>query len=137
MEILKQAQKRNTFINDGDVVVLSLELPEGNIDGDTTFTLGLELVQHPGVLEGALAHLMGFLLELLDDTLVDAAAFVDEMAGGGRLARVDVANHHDVDVQLFFTHFYRFFWKMFLSKREDLKVTLNKLKLLNYKLPPC
>merc|ERR1712002_262890 len=37
-------------INDGDVVVLSLELPEGNIDGDTTFTLGLELVQHPGVL---------------------------------------------------------------------------------------
>ena len=44
-------------INDGDVVVLSLELPEGNIDGDTTFTLGLELVQHPGVLEGALAHL--------------------------------------------------------------------------------
>merc|ERR1711951_101858 len=84
-------------INDGDVVVLSLELPEGNIDGDTTFTLGLELVQHPGVFEGALAHLLGFLLELLDDTLVDPTAFVDEMAGGGRLARVDVANHHDVD----------------------------------------
>ena len=69
------------------------------------------------------SYLLGFLLELLDDTLVDAAAFVDEMAGGGRLARVDVANDDDVDVQLFFTHFFRFFWKMFLSKREDLKVT--------------
>jgi hypothetical protein len=44
-------------INDGNVVFGSLELPQGNIDGDTTLTLGLELVQHPGILEGALAHL--------------------------------------------------------------------------------
>jgi len=92
-------------IDDGDVVVLGLELPQGNIDGDTTLTLGLELVQHPGIFEGALAHLLGFLLELLDDTLVDATAFVDEMAGGGRLARVDVTDDDDVDVELFFTHF--------------------------------
>jgi len=91
-------------IDDGDVVVLGLELPQGNIDGDTTLTLGLELVQHPGIFEGALAHLLGFLLELLDDTLVDATAFVDEMAGGGRLARVDVTDDDDVDVELFFTH---------------------------------
>lgn len=27
--------------NDSDVVLGSLELPEGNIDGDTTLTLGL------------------------------------------------------------------------------------------------
>ena len=26
----------------------SLELPEGDIDGDTTLTLGLELVKNPG-----------------------------------------------------------------------------------------
>merc|ERR1719295_1871168 len=58
-------------INDGDVVLASLELPEGNINGDTTLTLSLQLVQNPGVLEGALAHLLGFLLELLDGTLVD------------------------------------------------------------------
>ena len=44
-------------INDGDVVVLGLELPQSNIDGDTTFTLSLQLVQNPGILEGALAHL--------------------------------------------------------------------------------
>merc|ERR1712158_141249 len=30
-------------INDGDEEVLGLELPESDIDGDTTFTLGLEL----------------------------------------------------------------------------------------------
>jgi len=91
-------------VDDGDVVILGLELPQSDIDGDTTFTLGLELVQNPGVLEGALAHLLGFLLELFDDTLVDSTAFVDEMAGRGRLARVDVTDNDDVDVELFFTH---------------------------------
>ena len=45
-------------VDDGDVVILGLELPQSDINGDTTFTLGLELVQHPGVLEGALAHLV-------------------------------------------------------------------------------
>ena len=28
-------------VNDGDIVPGSLELPEGNVDGDTTLTLGL------------------------------------------------------------------------------------------------
>ena len=44
-------------INDGNVVLASLKLPEGDINGDTTLTLSLQLVQNPGVLEGALAHL--------------------------------------------------------------------------------
>lgn len=48
--------------NDGDIVARSLELPESNIDGDTTLTLGLELVKNPGVLEGTLTELSGFLL---------------------------------------------------------------------------
>jgi len=47
--------------DDRDVVLGGLELPEGDIDGDTTLTLGLELVQNPGILEGALAKLSGFL----------------------------------------------------------------------------
>merc|ERR1719295_363992 len=38
-------------VDDGDVVLGSLELPEGDIDGDTTLTLSLQLVQNPGVLE--------------------------------------------------------------------------------------
>ena len=47
--------------NNGDIVLGSLKLPQGNVDSDTTLTLGLELVQHPCVLEGALAQLGGFL----------------------------------------------------------------------------
>merc|ERR1719391_1331505 len=64
--------------DDGDIVLASLELPESDIDGDATLTLSLQLVQNPGVLEGALAHLLGFLLELLDGTLVDATTLVDQ-----------------------------------------------------------
>jgi hypothetical protein len=48
-------------VNDGNIVSRRLELPEGNVDGDTTFTLGLELVKNPSVLEGALAKLGCFL----------------------------------------------------------------------------
>lgn len=46
----------------GVVVLRSLELPESDIDGDTTFTLSLEFVQNPCVLEGTFAQLGGFLL---------------------------------------------------------------------------
>ena len=49
-------------------------------------------------------HLLCFLLELFDGTLVKATALVDQVAGGGRLARVDVTNDDDVDVILFLAH---------------------------------
>lgn len=52
-------------VNDGDIVLGGLELPESDIDGDTTLTLGLELVKNPGVLEGTLAEFSGFLLSVL------------------------------------------------------------------------
>jgi len=70
-------------VNDGDVILLGAEIHQLNVDGDTTFTLRLQLVQHPGVLEGAFSHLLGFLLELLDDSLVDATALVDHVSGTG------------------------------------------------------
>merc|ERR1712050_348758 len=63
-------------INNGDLVLAGLELPEGNIDGDTSLSLGLELVENPSVLEGALAHFGGLLLELLDGSLVNTTALV-------------------------------------------------------------
>ena len=44
-------------VDDGDVELGCFELPERDIDGDTTLTLGLELVQHPGVLERAPTYL--------------------------------------------------------------------------------
>ena len=39
-------------IDDSDLVSGSLELPESNVNGDTTLTLGLQFVKNPGVLEG-------------------------------------------------------------------------------------
>lgn len=44
-------------VYDGDIVLLGLELPQGGVDGDASFPLCLQLVQHPGILEGAFAHL--------------------------------------------------------------------------------
>jgi hypothetical protein len=92
-------------VNDGDLILASLELPEGNVDGDTTLTLGLELVKNPSVLEGTLSEFGGLLLELLNGTLVDTTALVDQVTSGGRLAGIDVADNDDVDVvTLFLTH---------------------------------
>ena len=44
-------------VDNGDHILAGFELPEGDVDGDTTFTLGLQLVQYPGVLEGSLSQL--------------------------------------------------------------------------------
>lgn len=44
------------------------------------------------ILEGALAELSGFLLELLDGTLVDTTTLVDQVPSRGRLAGIDVAD---------------------------------------------
>lgn len=43
------------------------------------------------------------LLELLNGSLVNTTAFVDQVASRGRLARVDVTDNNDVDVKLFLT----------------------------------
>jgi len=92
-------------VDDGDVVLWCFELPEGDVDSNATFTFSLEFVKHPGIFEGALAELSGFLLEFFDRTLVNTAALVNQVTGGGRLARVDVADNDDVNMNLFFTHF--------------------------------
>jgi hypothetical protein len=38
------------------------------------------------------------LFEPLDHTLVNASKLVDQVASGGRLARVDMANNHNVEM---------------------------------------
>jgi hypothetical protein len=48
--------------------------------------------------------LLCFLLELFDGSLVNATAFVDEMAGGRRLARIDVTNYDDIYMSFLGTH---------------------------------
>jgi hypothetical protein len=96
-------------VDDGDVEFRSFELPESNIDGDTSFSFGLKLVQNPGVLERAFAHFGGFLLELLDGSLVDTTALVDQVTGGCRFTRIDVADNDDVNVSLFFSHVFNLY----------------------------
>merc|ERR1719204_3831 len=91
-------------VDDGHVVLGSLEFPESNVNGDTTLALGLQLVHHPGILEGTLARLLGFLFELLDGPLVNSTALVDQVTSGGGLARVHVADNHNADVGLFLSH---------------------------------
>ena len=54
-------QERTRYKPNSDVVLGSLELPESNVDGDTTLTLGLQLVEDPCVLEGTLTEFGGFL----------------------------------------------------------------------------
>ena len=51
-----------------------------------------------------LARLLGLLLELLDGSLVNTSALVDQVTGGGRLATVDVADDDNVDMSLFLAH---------------------------------
>jgi hypothetical protein len=43
-----------------------------------------------------LSELSGLLLELLDGSLVDTSALVDQVTGGGGFTRVDVADNDDV-----------------------------------------
>jgi len=70
-------------INDSELELGGLELPEGDIDGDTTLTLGLEVIKDPGVLEGGFAHIGSLLFVLLDGTLINATALVDQVTSGG------------------------------------------------------
>jgi DNA-binding response OmpR family regulator len=47
-----------------------------------------------------------YLLELLDSTLVNTTALVDQVTSGSRLAGIDMADNDDVDVLLLsLTHF--------------------------------
>ena len=54
--------------------------------------------------EFEIAYLLSLLFELLDGTFVDSTALVDQVTGGGRLTRVDVADDHDVNMDLFLRH---------------------------------
>lgn len=50
-------------------------------------------------------NLRSFLLKLLNGSLVNPSTLVNEMASGGGLARVDMTNNNNVDVNLFLGHF--------------------------------
>jgi hypothetical protein len=93
-------------INDGEEVLLGLELPEGDIDGDTSLTLRLKLVEDPSVFERRFTNLLGFFLVLLEGSLFDTTALVDHVTSGGRFTGIDVTDDDEVDMSLFL----RFLW---------------------------
>ena len=90
-------------VNDGEEVLLGLELPKRNIDGDTSLTLGLKLVEDPGVFERRFTNFLGFLLVLLQSPLLDSTALVDHMTSGGRFTGIDVTDDDEVHMWLFLT----------------------------------
>ena len=45
-----------------------------------------------------------YLLELLDSSLVDTSALVDEVTGSRGFTGIDVADNDDVNMSLFFSH---------------------------------
>lgn len=51
-----------------------------------------------------LLYLSSFFLELLNRSLVDATTLVDEVSCSGGLARVHMADHDYVDVELLLSH---------------------------------
>jgi len=85
-------------INDGEVIFGGFELPKGDIDGDTSLPLRLELVHNPSVFEGGFTSFSSFLFELFNGSLVDTTAFVDEMPGGSGFSGVDVTDDNQVNV---------------------------------------
>jgi len=91
-------------VDDGEDTLLGLEFPEGDIDGDTSFSLGLQFVEDPSVLEGGFTHLSSFLFELFDSSLIDTTALVDQVTSGGGFAGVDMTDDDERNVSLFFSH---------------------------------
>ena len=91
-------------INDGVVVLGGLELSEGDVDGDTSVSLSLELVKNPGEAERTLTNELGFLLELLQGSLVNTSAQVDEVTGGSGLSGIDVTDDDEVNMWFILGH---------------------------------
>lgn len=87
-------------IDDSEVVLGALELPQSDVDGDAALTFSLKFVEDPGLFEGAFAHLSRFLFELLNGSLVDSAALLDQMSGSSGFSRVDVTDNYQIYMKL-------------------------------------
>ena len=91
-------------IDNGVVVLLSVELLGVALDGDTTLTLLLAGIKEVGEAERGLAHLLGLLLELGHLTLGDAAALEDQVTAGCGLTGIDVAADNEGEMFLTVRH---------------------------------
>jgi len=92
-------------IDNGEVELTSFEFPEGDIDGDTSFSFSLKFVEDPSVLERTLTKFVGFLLELFNSSLVNTTTLVDQVTSGGGLTGIDVTDNDEINVNLFLGHY--------------------------------
>ncbi|KAF6104245.1 hypothetical protein HJG60_011245 [Phyllostomus discolor] len=58
-------------ISDGHIILAGFKFPQGDINGDTTFTFSVQFIQDTGILEGALPHLSSLLLKFFNGSFVD------------------------------------------------------------------
>jgi hypothetical protein len=91
-------------INDGEDSLGGLEFPESDINGDTSFTFGLELVKDPSVFERGFTLFSRFLFELGNGSFINTTAFVDQMSSGGGFTGVDVTDDDEVKSIFLFSH---------------------------------
>lgn len=113
-------------IDDGDGKLLSLKLQQRDVDSNTTLPFGFQLVQNPSELERALAHLkknkvrgltrtrfryyeinpdLGCsFFKLLKGPGVHAAALIEQMASGCRLATIYVADNNNIYMDAVLRH---------------------------------
>lgn len=85
-------------INNSKGLTFTLELPEANINRNSSFPFILEVVQDPCVLERLLAHLPGLFLVLLELSWVNATALIDHVSCGSALARVHMADDDQINM---------------------------------------
>jgi len=91
-------------IDDSEDSLVGLELPESDINGDTTLALSLQLVEYPSVLERSLTGFGGLLLELGNSSLINTTALVDQVTSRGGLSGIDVTDNDEIDLILFLGH---------------------------------
>ncbi|VCX39304.1 unnamed protein product, partial [Gulo gulo] len=56
-------------------MLAGFEFPQGDINGDTTFTFSFQFIQDPGILEGDFSHLSSLFLKFFDSSFVDPTTF--------------------------------------------------------------
>jgi hypothetical protein len=64
------------------MIFWGFELPKGNINGDTSFSLTLKFIHNPSIFEGSFTHLSSLFFEFFNSSFINTTAFIDEMTCG-------------------------------------------------------
>jgi len=76
---------------------------------DASLMFRIELIKSQSILKRSLSHLLNFLFEVLDFSLIYAIAIIDQDSSCRRLSEVDVAGVNQIDLIVLIFHFGGFF----------------------------